>query len=356
MIELQTLFNEEPDAVPCIMGLRMASSEFRSAFFKVREILIECKVSSNIDNRKPSEKKEEKSEGIIEYHSDGTRVEIPEKKEIFPEAPKIEKKPEPTFKKSTEKKADISTEKTDTGSPLDKTKAALENFILENYEFSKDAKKIPIKEVIKEWMRVKRSHIHPKFEPLLIRHVKTIFNVETDEIGLVKKELTNFDDSSLIKSVIGDIKYYVHPKHKNVIITENCEVYEKINGKYVKIEIIKYSTGPKIKITSEKSRISARRFFYEAYIGRCLKGANVFCRNGNKYDLSVENLFIPKMTGEKMEFKYYKDDVIAVCEYIVAHNRDITNIETDSNYKYGYTFAKHILDKKTYTEISDKYF
>ncbi len=354
MVELQTIFNEEPDAVASIMGLRMASSEFRSAFFRVREVLIECKVSSNVDNRRPSEKKEEKSEGIIECHSDGTRVEIPEKKEIFPEAPKIKKKSEPVTKKSTTEKKIDAIEKT--GSPLDRTKVALENFILENYEFSKDAKKIPIKEVIKEWMRVKRSHIHPKFEPLLIRHVKTIFNVETDEIGLTKKEPTNVDDSALIKSVIGDIKYYVHPKHKNVIITENCEAYEKINGEYVKIEIIKYSTGPKIKITSEKSRISARRFFYEAYIGRCLKGMNVFCRNGNKYDLSVDNLFIPKMTGEKMEFKYYKDDVIAVCEYIVAHNKDITNIEIDSNHKYGYTFAKNILDKKSHTEISDKYF
>lgn len=82
MTELETIFNEEPDAVACIMGLRMASSEFRSAFFKVREILLECKVSSNINNRRPSpsEKKEEESEGITEYHKDGTRVDIPKEK------------------------------------------------------------------------------------------------------------------------------------------------------------------------------------------------------------------------------------------------------------------------------------
>ena len=100
MTELQTIFNEEPDAVSCIMGLRMASAEFRSAFFKVREVLIECKVSSNVNNRRPSpsEKKEEESEGITEYHKDGTRVDIPK-------ASNAEKQTKPV-KKLTKKKLD----------------------------------------------------------------------------------------------------------------------------------------------------------------------------------------------------------------------------------------------------------
>ena len=64
MMSLQELFEEELNPVGTINGLRMASAEFRSAFFKVRETLLECKVSSNatVNNRRPSEKKEEKSE------------------------------------------------------------------------------------------------------------------------------------------------------------------------------------------------------------------------------------------------------------------------------------------------------
>lgn len=382
MITLQELFNEEPDAVPCIMGLRMASSEFRSAFFKVRETLLECKVG-NLDNRKPTaEKKEEKSEGITEYHKDGTIVDIPvEKKEKpseAPKAPKVEKKSESI----TEKKEEIPETKTEkkessaiskfearNNTYLEKTKVALENFILENYEFSKDAKKIPIKDLIKEWMRIKRCHMHPRFEQPLINHIKSVFNVESDMIGLTSRKIEKtestkkedkLNDDYIIKSIIGsEIKYYRHPKYNTVIVSEKGKIYEfDKNGKLIECKISDNPTGPKVKISFFSYTISPRKLCFEAYTGMEIKGRNcyVYCRNGNKNDFSIENLYCPKMSGEKREAKYYSDDIIAVCEYIVAHNKDIHNIEKDTNWKYGYGFAKSILDKKVHTKISDKYF
>ena len=67
MIQLENLFEAEGTgpAIDCISGLRLSSAEFRTAFFRVRDTLMQCPVSKqapSIKHDKPeaATKKEEK--------------------------------------------------------------------------------------------------------------------------------------------------------------------------------------------------------------------------------------------------------------------------------------------------------
>lgn len=216
MVELQTIFNEEPDAVSCIMGLRMASSEFRSAFFKVREVLIECKVSAGVNNRRPPfEKKEEKSEeieGITEYHKDGTRVDIP----------KVSKK--------TPKKA------TTTTAPKKKEKDPLtdkfDEFILDSYNEGRTAL-TDIDEIIRMFSLYDGIKLNNQIYAKFRKYLCSIYNAPNGgKIHLESKssDLPNedkLDDSGMI--------FYRHPKYNYLWCREDGTFFYLLpDGKTIK--------------------------------------------------------------------------------------------------------------------------
>lgn len=338
MVELQTIFNEEPDAVASIMGLRMASSEFRSAFFRVREILIECKVSSNVNNRRP-EKKEEKSEdeGITEYyHKDGTRADIP----------KASKK---TVKKATTPKT-----KKEEDSLTDK----FDEFILDSYiETSHDESPkalTDIDEIIRMfalYVDIKlNNQIYTKFR----KYLRSIYVSEGDKIHLKPK---SFDLPNELEA--SGIKFYKHPKYTYLWCREDGTFYYLLpDGKTIKENpIIKNPRALYLSVLGGKTNHSARLLALECYMHREVNGHHVSVLNGNKNDLSYANLSISTMKGYKApNTQYDESDAVVACEYIVAHNKDISNIESDTDYRIGYGFAKAILEKRRFERIANKYF
>ena len=373
MVELQSIFNEEPDAVACIMGLRMASSEFRSAFFKVREILIECKVSSNVNinnrrpsekkeeksegiavYRRPSEKKEEKSEGITEYHSDGTNVDVPRK---------IEKKQARTSKKLTNPYETITipdiqgrvicenTEKKE-----DPLKDEFDEFILDSYDEGSSAL-TDINEIIRMFALATDIKLNNQIYTKFRKYLRGIYNTPNgDKIHLKPKssDLPNedkLDDSGMT--------FYRHPKYTYLWCREDGTFYYLLpDGKTIKEnEIIKNPRALYLSVLGGKSNHSARLLALECYMHREVNGHHVSVLNGNKNDLSYANLSISTMKGYKApNAQYDESDAVVACEYIVAHNKDISNVEADTNYRIGYGFAKSILEKRRFERIANKYF
>lgn len=341
MMEMETIFNEDPDAVACIMGLRMASSEFRSAFFKVREILLECKVSSNVVNNRrpsPSEKKEEESEGITEYHKDGTRVDIPKAK---------------TPKTSTTTAIPKKKEK-------DPLKDKFDEFILDSYnETSHDESPkalTPIDEIIRMFSLYADIKLNNQLYTKFRKYLRSIYTADGDKIHLKAKsdDFPNerkFDESNMT--------LYRHPKFKYLWCREDGNFFYLLpDGKTIKEnEIIKSPRALYLSVLGGKSNHSARLLALECYVHHTIENHHVSVLNGNKSDLSYGNLSISTFVSYKApNTQYDESDAVIVCEYIVAHNKDISNIESDTNYQIGYGFAKSILEKRRFERIANKYF
>lgn len=342
MTELETLFNEEPDVVACIMGLRMASSEFRSAFFKVREILLECKVSASVNNRRPSpsEKKEEESEGITEYSSDGTRVDIP------------------NDSKKTPKKATTTT--TPKKKEKDPLKDKFDEFILDSYnETSHDeSPKVltPIDEIIRMFSLYANIKLNNQLYTKFRKYLRSIYTADGDKIHLKAKsdDFPNerkFDESGMT--------LYRHPKFKYLWCRKDGTFYYLLpDGKTIKEnEIIKSPRALYLSVLGGKSNHSARLLALECYVHHEIGNHHVSVLNGNKSDLSYGNLSISTFVSYKApNTQYDESDAVLACEYIVAHDKDISNVEADTNYRIGYGFAKAILEKRRFERIANKYF
>ena len=338
MIELQAIFNEEPDVVPCIMGLRMASGEFRSAFFKVREILLECKVSSNANNRRPSpsEKKEEKSEGITEYSSDGTRTGIPN-----------------TAPKKITKKATTTTTPKKEEDPM---KDKFDEFILDSYNEGRTAL-TDVDEIIRMFSLYDgtkpNNQIYAKFR----KYLCSIYNAPNG--GKIHLEAKSSDLPNEDKLDDSGMTFYRHPKYTYLWCREDGTFYYLLpDGKTIKENpIIKNPRALYLSVLGGKSNHSARLLALECYMHREVNGHHVSVLNGNKNDLSYANLSISTMKGYKApNIQYDESDAVVACEYIVAHNKDISNVEADTNYRIGYGFAKSILEKRRFERIANKYF
>lgn len=335
MTELETLFNEEPDAVACIMGLRMASAEFRTAFFKVREILLECKVSSNVNNnRRPSavEKKEEESEGITEYHKDGTRIDIP---------------------KVSKKKATTTTKKKEEKDPM---KDKFDEFILDSYVEGSSAV-TDIDEIIRMFAVYVDTKLNNQIYSKFRKYLCGIYNAPNGgKIHLRSKssDLPNedkLDDSGM--------KFYRHPKYNYLWCREDGTFFYLLpDGKTIKENpITKNPRALYLSVLGGKSNHSARLLALECYMHSNIGNHHVSVLNGNKSDLSYGNLSISTMAAYKApNTSYDESDAVLACEYIVAHNKDISNVEADTNYRIGYGFAKSILEKRRFEKIANKYF
>ena len=339
MMEMETIFNEEPDAVACIMGLRMASSEFRSAFFKVREILIECKVSSNVvNNRRPSsvEKKEEESEGITEYHKDGTRVDIP------------------NDSKKTPKKA------TTTTNPKKKEKDPLKDrfdeFILDSYDEGSSAL-TDIDEIIRMFSLYVGTKLNNQIYAKFRKYLCSIYNAPSG--GKIHLKAKSDDFPNERKFDESGMTLYRHPKFKYLWCREDGKFYYLLpDGKTIKENpIIKNPRAMYLSVLGGKSNHSARLLALECYVHHTIGNHHVSVLNGNKSDLSYGNLSISTFVSYKApNTQYDESDAVLVCEYIISHNRDISNIESDTNYQIGYGFAKSILEKRRFEKIANKYF
>lgn len=348
MVELQEIFNEEPDAVACIMGLRMASAEFRSAFFKVREILLECKVSASVNNRRPSEKKEEESEGITEYHKDGTRVDIPK-------ASKAEKKTKPyetitiqgiqgrVICENTEKKEDPLTDKFD-------------EFILDSYNEGRLGL-TDIDEIIRMFSLYDGIKLNNALYAKFRKYLCSIYNAPNG--GKIHLEAKSDDLPNEDKLDDSGMTFYRHPKYTYLWCREDGTFFYLLpDGKTIKENpIIKKPRALYLSVLGGKSNHSARLLALECYMHREVNGHHVSVLNGNKNDLSYSNLSISTMQGYKAPNTIYDEsDAVTACEYIVAHGMDISNIESDTNYQIGYGFAKSVLEKRRFERIANKYF
>ena len=358
MISLQELFEEELNPVGTINGLRMASAEFRSAFFKVREILLECKVSSNatVNNRRPSEKKEEKSEGITEYHSDGTRIDIPK-------ASKVEKKTKPV--KKLDKPYETITIPGIQGRVIicenDKKKEVpltdkFDEFILDSYNEGRTTS-TDIDEIIRMFSLYADIKLNNQLYTKFRKYLCNIYNAPNG--GKIHLEAKSSDKLNEDKLDDSGMTFYRHPKYTYLWCREDGTFFYLLpDGKTIKENpIIKSPRALYLSVLGGKSNHSARLLALECYMHREVNGHHVSVLNGNKNDLSYVNLSISTMKGYKApNTQYDESDAVLACEYIVAHNKDISNIESDTNYQIGYGFAKSILEKRRFERIANKYF
>lgn len=327
-ISLQKLF-EDTDAIDAVNGLRMASKEFRSAFFKVRESILKSPVTKQPTSSTTT------SASTTPIESEPT---------------KDEKEKEKATKK---KKASNSNSVKDTKPKVkNKDMSDFDEFILNSYEEDVDSK-IDIKTIIKDFANLKSIHLNQKGYAKYSEYLIKVFDHEGGFIFGIKPKL----DPSIMRVTLDDITYHKHPKY-NIWVSDEGNFYNIFpDGKTIK-EIPKRITSMAIYVylPGGKNNLSARKIAFECYLGKEVS-KHIACLNGNKEDLREKNLAIsemPNYTAPKV--KYYPDDVVRCCEYIVSHNKDISNIETDTNYEIGYNFAKNILNKKSHTKISDKYF
>ena len=331
MISLQQLFEEEPNPVEAINGLRFASAEFRHAFIKVRETLLKSPVSKQA-HAQTTEKNE---------------TEKPKEESSKPSSKKIEKKAATTKTTTTPKK---------------KEENALEDkfdeFILDSYdESSHDDSPVltDIDDIIRMfslYINKQANLVYPRFR----KYLRSIYTADGDKIHLKPKSYGlpnegNFDDSGM--------NFYQHPKFKYLWCREDGTFFYLLpDGKTIKENpIIKDPRTMYLSVLGGRSNLSARLLALECYMHREIEGHHVSVLNGDKTDLSYANLSIRTMRGFKAPNNQYDEaDAVTACEYIVAHGKDISNIESDTNYQIGYGFARSILEKKRFERISNKYF
>ena len=348
MIQLEQLFEAEGTgpAIDCINGLRLSSAEFRTAFFRVRDTLMQCPVSKQAPSIKHD--KPEAATNKTETPKTTPVVKESEKPKSTPIAKK-EEKPKSTapthmMKKSEPPKSNIDFNEFD-------------EFIIESY-VSDEKSDINIYDLLRSYRICRhKENITPPVYAAYRRYLSSIFKIDADRIKGLKPKLN--PELRIENSEYG--KIYRHPEYTDIWCSEagvfyyrgpSGELVEKSvglsNGCYM-INIAGYKNNP---------TVSARRVALECFIQRKLPaGSYVFHRNGNKQDFSMNNLSIRGMSNYiSQEKTYTKSDVNECCEYIVAHNKDISLIEQDTHFRIGWQFAKNILDKKTHRDISDRYF
>lgn len=355
MVELSTILTEEGDnAVFAINGLRLASAEFRSAYFKVLDTLNACPISKT-------------NSPTPEEISNEDKAEEEESSKSVDKQPKSQKK-KPT--KTSEKMLEY--------------QRSIESFVTENYEFADEDSRIKIRDIIFKWGKDTKQQLRHQHYKALGDVLKQIFTNDgesllglkpkctaeetVEEIAEVSAEETTAPDNDKLDqyekvknkilnkdSVPLSGTYYFHPKYTKFGVDEKGNPVIKRDTSLEAYHYRETSKGPVIHV-GKHVVISARKFAYECYVGKEIGRMKVSVLNGNKMDLSRSNLAIK---GEKAwhetSYKYYEDDIIYVCEYIQQHG-NIKNIEKDSAYRIGYQFAKQIFKKESYRTISDKYF
>lgn len=366
------LTDEGVDAVYAISGLRLASAEFRSAYFKVLETL----------KTSPTSKKEANSPKVVE---------TPE------EAPDEDKTVEVTTEESSKLTfVHVSDEPKKPSEKMMEHQRSIEGFVTENYEFTDEDSRISIRDIIFNWGKsvkqtLRRQHYTelgevlkqifandgeyllglkpkctevtetpkeaPASEDVIKEPVKETptpkvveHDDKLDKYEKVKKKILNKDSVPLSGT------YYFHPKYTKYGVDENGNPVIKRDTSLEAYHYRESAKGGPVIHVGNHVVISARKFAYECYAGKEIGTMKVSVMNENKMDLSRSNLAIKgEKAWHRTPRKYYKDDAIFVCEYI-QKNGNIKNIEKDSSYRIGYHFAKSILDKESYRTISDKYF
>lgn len=326
MLSLQELFEEETNPVEAINGLRFASAEFRHAFFKVRETLLKSPVSKQAQEQVRAKEKENNA---------------------------------PKPKKTTKKTTTTATQKTNPKKE-DPLKDKFDEFILDSYNESShdDSPKAltPIDEIIRMFSLYADIKLNNQIYSKFRKYLRNIYTADGDKIYLKPKSIDLPNESKLDDS---DMLFYQHPKFKYLWCREDGSFFYLLpDGKTIKENpIIKSPKAVYLSVVGGKSNHSARLIALECYMHRVINGYHVSVLNGNKNDLSYANLSISTMPRYKgPNNKYDESDAVLVCEYIVAHSKDITNIESDTNYQIGYGFAKSILEKKRFEKIANKYF
>lgn len=326
MISLQELFEEEANPVDAINGLRFASAEFRHAFFKVRETLLKSPVGKYTQAQQTTEKNDET--------------------ENKPSKPS----PKKTVKKST-------TPKKEKEDPL---KDKFDEFILDSYdESSRDESSkglTPIDEIIRMFSLAIDIKLNKQIYTKFRKYLRSIYIADEDKIYLKPKSSALPNECKLDAS---GMNFYQHPKFKYLWCREDGSFYYLLpDGQTLKEN--KITVNPKalyLAVIGGKPNHSARQIALECYIHRDVSGYHVSVQNGNKSDLSYHNLSISTMRDYKApSVQYDESDAVLVCEYIISHNKDIRNIESDTNYRIGYGFAKSILEKRRFERIANKYF
>lgn len=324
MLSLQELFDEEPNPVEAINGLRFASAEFRHAFFKVRETLLKSPVSKQVQEQVRAKEKEKEKENN-------------------------KPKPKKTTKKATSPKKEE-----------DPLKDKFDEFILDSYnESSRDelTKALtPIDEIIRLFSLYADIKLNNQIYAKFRKYLRSIYTADGDKIYLKPKSFDLPNEGKLDDS---GIKFYQHPKFKYLWCREDGKFYYLLpDGKTIKEnEIVKSPRALYLSVVGGKSNHSARLLALECYVHHEIGNHHVSVLNGNKSDLSYGNLSISTFASYKApNSQYDESDAVLACEYIVAHGKDITNIESDTNYQIGYGFAKSILEKKRFEKIANKYF
>lgn len=149
--------------------------------------------------------------------------------------------------------------------------------------------------------------------------------------------------------------YFIHPTLSNIAANEDGKILKvNSNNKWAPAETNEDGRGCR-KIKGE--RIGTGKCVYEC-INRRTVSSHVRHLNGDSWDDSFSNLTV---YGDKNYHKfqqrtYDESDIHEICEYICAHNGDVSNISHDSKGKYSIYYARKILCKAIHDNISDKYF
>lgn len=365
MVELSTILTEEGDnAVFAINGLRLASAEFRSAYFKVLDTLNACPISKT------------NSSEVIK-----TPEETPNEDKAVEVAEVVEEDEEESSKLAFVHVSDEPKKPSKISNKMMEHQRSIESFVTENYEFTDEDSHIKIRDIIFQWGKAVNQQLRRQHYKSLGEVLKQIFtndgesllglkskcpveetakenvdelvkapnNDKLDKYEKVKKRILNKDSVPLSGT------YYFHPKYTKFGVDEKGNLVIKRDTSLQQHHFRETEKGPVIYV-GKHVVMSARKFAYECYVGKEIGRMKVSVLNGNKMDLSKSNLAIKgEKTWHETSCKYYKDDVIFVCEYIQQHG-NIKNIEKDSAYRIGYQFAKKIFQKESYRTISDKYF
>ena len=150
--------------------------------------------------------------------------------------------------------------------------------------------------------------------------------------------------------------YFIHPTLRNLAANEDGVIlkYNSSTKKWAVAETIEDGRGCR-KVKGE--RIGTGKCVYEC-INRFTVKAHVRHLNGDSWDDAFSNLtvFGDKNYHKFQQRTYGEADVHEICEYICAHNGDVSNISRDSKGKYSIYYARKILTKGIHDNISDKYF
>lgn len=150
--------------------------------------------------------------------------------------------------------------------------------------------------------------------------------------------------------------YFIHPTLCNLAANEDGTIlkYNAKTQKWAPAETIEDGRGCR---NVKGERIGTGKCVYEC-INRFTVKSHVRHLNGDSWDDTFSNLTV---YGDKNYHKfqqrtYGEADIHEICEYICAHNGDVSNISRDSKGKYSIYYTRKILTKGIHDNISDKYF